>query len=89
MPKGTKLKDASPPPLAGCDFCGDRFHPVQWNQRTCHTCAAAGAPDQSIGNWVDYMRAVMSRLRDSGRRKPVTGAAAWRATPKPNATGPN
>lgn len=46
---------------ARCDFCGRAF-PVfapRWDCRTCVSCAAAGAPDQSAAaTFADYLLAL-------------------------------
>ena len=63
------------PNLVGCDFCGQRFHPPRWNCRTCHRCAAASKPDQSVGAWEDYMRAVLADQRTRGVKAPVPASA--------------
>lgn len=44
--------------LAPCDFCGRVFPAPRWDCRTCVACAAAGAPDQSVGEFAEYLRDV-------------------------------
>jgi DnaJ-class molecular chaperone len=64
------------PALVHCDFCsGLPFKPQAWNQRTCHRCAADGAPDQSKLEWEDYQEKVSDYLRGKGLIPQLTGAA--------------
>lgn len=45
---------------ARCDFCGRAFPALdRWDCRTCVSCAAAGAPDQSTAaTFADYLRSL-------------------------------
>jgi hypothetical protein len=64
------------PELVHCDFCsGPSFKPQAWNQRTCHRCAADGAPDQSKLGWEEYQEKLADYLRGKGLRAPLSGAA--------------
>jgi hypothetical protein len=65
------------PYLVGCDFCttSPAFKPEAFNQRTCHRCAAAGAPDQSKVEWGAYRKLAADWARLQGRRAPLSGAA--------------
>lgn len=77
MPKGVMVNQAAPPSRARCDFCGQSFGALQaWNQRTCHRCAAAGAPDQSKP---EYGKALLAWQTKHGTgRDPGKRAAALR-----------
>jgi hypothetical protein len=77
MTKGVKQHDYPPPNRARCDFCGQTFGSLQaWNQRTCHRCAAAGAPDQSKP---EYGKALLAWQTKHGTgRDPGKRAAALR-----------
>jgi hypothetical protein len=59
-----------------CDFCGRKFAPMAWNQRTCVSCATEGAPDQSVLPWAVYQKRLADYLREQGRRAKLSGAAA-------------
>ena len=74
---GGLVPDEGAPRLSGarCDFCGHAFGPVAWNQRTCHRCAAAGAPDQSRMGWEAYQAALGRYLRANAKRPQLTGTA--------------
>ncbi len=71
------------PARVGCDFCGLRFPPPRTHCRTCHRCAVAGAPDQSVLPWSQYWRALKAFLRAKGRLAPLSGAAALPHPHKP------
>jgi len=71
------------PESVRCDFCsGPSFRPQAWNQRTCHRCAADGAPDQSKTAWSPYQRLAAAYARLKGRRTALSGAAAGAAAGK-------
>jgi DnaJ-class molecular chaperone len=63
------------PDLTRCDFCSATFTPRAFNQRTCHRCAAAGAPDQSKETWGPYRRKAADWSREHGGRPALAGAA--------------
>ena len=71
MPKGQKAREYPPPVMVHCDFCGDAFKPFAWDQRTCHRCAAKGAPDQSKSEWAKYSSDVTKFMRAIGRKPPL------------------
>ena len=48
-----------------CDFCFEAFLPPRWNCRTCHRCAAAGLPDQSLREWEDYIPVIWARQEEA------------------------
>ena len=64
------------PPETWCDFCGRRFHPLAWNERTCYRCGRDGCPNQSKVAWGTYQRLLADFLREIGRRAKLTGVAA-------------
>ena len=76
MPKGEKVLSAVAPESAGCDFCGRRFKPLAWNERTCFSCGSDGAPNQSKLEWGEYQRVLRVWLRGLGRLPALKGAAA-------------
>lgn len=76
MPRGVKVKTRKPPAIALCDFCGRKFGPLAWNERTCYSCGRDGAPNQSKLTWATYRRTVSKFLRAIGRKAPLAGVAA-------------
>lgn len=60
--------------LATCDFCGRKSQMLAWNSRTCLSCRAEGAPDQSVDKGYDDK--LQDFLRLLGIKKPLTGRAA-------------
>jgi hypothetical protein len=61
--------------LARCDFCGKAALMVRWNQRTCTSCEADGAPDQSVGEFNDYLERYRAYKASGGSQKPDRVAA--------------
>lgn len=76
MPRGIKAADFPAPAETWCDFCGRRFKPLAWNERTCYRCGVAGCPNQSKLPWGEYQRALYKFLRSIGKRAKLTGHAA-------------
>jgi len=79
------------PETATCDFCGRRFSNLTgWQCRTCHRCAAAGAPDQAKLDWPDYLTAlkvwlVKNRPETRRSKRAVTREYRRRASRKAEA----
>jgi hypothetical protein len=67
---------AAPTVQVRCDFCGGFFNAPHRNCRTCSSCAAMGAPDQSVMPWAAYRVAVRRHLPAAGKLTPLAGTAA-------------
>jgi hypothetical protein len=70
-----------------CDWCSRPFTTNAWNQRTCISCEVMGAPDQSKGEWKDYVKVGRAFRLAQAARPPRRSQLPHKRLPAPRTAG--